>query len=95
MFSKNFVLDKFPPYTGNGIHAFLLLKIEHALYLLSSSVLCAPFLTITSSFICSGIDLSNFVLIHRPINVANEQCGTVGLNSTFSKVAFVEINRST
>lgn len=25
---------------------------------------------------------SSFTLIHKPINVANEQCGTVGLNST-------------
>lgn len=27
---------------------------------------------------------SNFTLIHKPMSVAREQCGTVGLNSTLT-----------
>lgn len=37
-----------------------------------------------SSFTGQGRLLSSFILIHKPIRVANEQWGIVGLNSTLT-----------
>lgn len=37
-----------------------------------------------SSFTGQGRLLSSFTLIHKPIRVANEQWGIVGLNSTLT-----------
>lgn len=50
-------------------------------YLLSSSVKCVPFLINMSNLNLSTRFLSSFIRMHRPIRVAKEQCGTVGLNS--------------
>jgi len=50
-------------------------------YLLSSSVACVPFLINMSNLNLSTRFLSSFIRMHRPIRVAKEQCGTVGLNS--------------
>lgn len=50
-------------------------------YLLSSSVEWAPFLINMSNLNLSTRLLSSFIRMHRPIRVAKEQCGTVGLNS--------------
>lgn len=50
-------------------------------YLLSSSVACVPFLINMSNLNLSTRFLSSFIRMHRPISVAKEQCGTVGLNS--------------
>lgn len=56
-------------------------KNDGCYYLLSSSVECAPFLINMSNLNLSTRFLSSFIRMHRPIRVAKEQCGTVGLNS--------------
>lgn len=54
---------------------------RRSLYLLSCSVECAPFFIYISSLNSATKLRSSLILMQRPISVAREQCGTVGLNS--------------
>lgn len=59
--------------------------------LLSCSVVCAPAFMYISSLIGQGRVLSNLILMHKPMRVANEQCGIVGLNSTLTTLIFARV----
>lgn len=61
--------------------SYIDVRILIEMAVLSSSVLWVPFLMNMSNFILCARLLSTFTRIQRPIRVAKEQCGTVGLNS--------------